>query len=227
MTPPADLGSPDPAEVVRTGYDSMSYLYRADDAGSGQYAPWLSELAGRLPARASVLDIGCGCGVPVSRDLARRSYRVVGVDLSDVQIQRARRLVPQAQFVRADVTQVQFADDTFDAVLAFYSVIHLPLDRQPPLFADIRRWLRPGGWFVATLGWREWTGSEPQWLGGDATMWWSHADVATYRRWLTDVGLVVESVQFVPEGEGGHSLFWAHRSSSGSVGADRELGSTR
>ena len=127
MTPPDDLGSFDPAEVVRTGYDSVSHLYRADDAGSAQYAPWLSELAARLPAQASVLDIGCGCGVPVSRDLDRRGHRVVGIDLSDVQIQRARRLVPDAQFVRADVTHVQFADETFDAVLAFYSVIHVPL----------------------------------------------------------------------------------------------------
>jgi SAM-dependent methyltransferase len=217
MTPTVDLGPPDPTDVVREGYDSVSYRYRDDDAGTDQYTPWLVELARRLPERASVLDVGCGCGVPVSRDLARHGHRVVGVDLSDVQIKRARHLVPDVQFVRADITQVQFADDTFDAVLAFYSVIHVPLDRQPRLFADIWRWLRPGGWFVATLGWREWTGSESHWLGGEATMWWSHADVATYRTWLGASGLVVDSEEFIAEGDGGHSLFWAHRRSSGEV----------
>ena len=40
-------------------------------------------------------------------------------------------------------------------------------------------------------------------------MWWSHADVATYRRWLTAAGLTIRSEAFVPEGDSGHSLFWA------------------
>ena len=42
-------------------------------------------------------------------------------------------------------------------------------------------------------------------------MWWSHADVATYRQWLTQVGFVMLREEFVPEGDGGHILFWARR----------------
>ena len=42
-------------------------------------------------------------------------------------------------------------------------------------------------------------------------MWWSHADVATYRRWLRQAGFVVLREEYVPEGDGGHSLFWARR----------------
>jgi hypothetical protein len=37
-------------------------------------------------------------------------------------------------------------------------------------------------------------------------MWWSQADAAAYRTWLTQA---VTSQQFVPEGNGGHALFWA------------------
>ena len=40
-------------------------------------------------------------------------------------------------------------------------------------------------------------------------MWWSQADAATYRTWLAQAGLEVTSQQFVPEGDGGHALFWA------------------
>ncbi|MFD7159871.1 hypothetical protein ACFV9C_35115 [Kribbella sp. NPDC059898] len=40
-------------------------------------------------------------------------------------------------------------------------------------------------------------------------MWWSQADVTTYRRWLVAAGLTVEAESFVPEGSGGHALFWA------------------
>lgn len=58
-------------------------------------------------------------------------------------------------------------------------------------------------------GHRAWTGTEDNWLGGTATMWWSHADAATYDSWLSEAGLVVEHNTFVPEGVGGHALFWA------------------
>jgi len=49
------------------------------------------------------------------------------------------------------------------------------------------------------------------WLGGGAPMWWSHADAATYRRWIAEAGLTVEREEFAPEGESGHALFWARR----------------
>jgi hypothetical protein len=42
-------------------------------------------------------------------------------------------------------------------------------------------------------------------------MWWSHADAATNRAWMTQAGLTVEREEFVPEGDGGHALFWARR----------------
>jgi hypothetical protein len=42
-------------------------------------------------------------------------------------------------------------------------------------------------------------------------MWWSHADAATYRAWLADAGPEVTEQDLVPEGDGGHALFWARR----------------
>jgi len=201
----------DPKAIVRHGYDLVSRAYRADDAGEGAYAHWLDFLEARVRPPAKVLDLGCGCGVPVARRLAPR-YEVTGVDLSPVQIDRARALVPGATFVCDDMTAIEFADAGVDAIVCLYALIHVPLAEQPGLLRNIGRWLRPGGVLVATVGHREWTGSEKDWLGvpgGD--MWWSHADAATYRRWLADAGLVVEHKRFVPEGQGGHTLMIASR----------------
>jgi 2-polyprenyl-3-methyl-5-hydroxy-6-metoxy-1,4-benzoquinol methylase len=202
---------PDPREIVRRGYDALSYRYRADDAGQGHYAAWLTTLRRRVPAGGAVLDLGCGAGVPVARDLAAEGLAVTGVDISQVQIRRARRLVPSGSFLHADVTRVQFPAGSFDAVVCLYTLIHLPLDEQPALMGRIAGWLRPGGWLLATTGQRAWTGTEDGWLGGSATMWWSHADAATYRGWLEGSGLEVTAQGFVPEGDGGHALFWARR----------------
>jgi SAM-dependent methyltransferase len=128
-----------------------------------------------------------------------------------VQIERARRLVPGGTFLRADATGVAFEERTFDAVVCLYALIHMPLDRQPVLLRRVGGWLRPGGVLLATAGASAWTGTEDGWLGGTVTMWWSQADAATYRTWITEAGLQVESDHFVPEGDGGHQLFWAHR----------------
>jgi SAM-dependent methyltransferase len=132
----------DPKQVVRRGYDALSARYDEWSGGPTKYRAWLSELHERIPAGAAVLDLGCGSGLPVARDLVAAGHRVTGVDLSDVQIRRARELVPQAEFV---------------------------------------------------------------------PMWWSHADAATYRSWITQAGLSIEREELVPEGDSGHALFWASR----------------
>ncbi|MGW7691604.1 class I SAM-dependent methyltransferase [Streptomyces asiaticus] len=205
----------DPKDVVRRGYDALSRHYEQSYATETKYQPWLGALQERIPATATVLDLGCGHGVPVARVLASAGHRVTGVDISGVQISRARELVPEAEFRQADATAVKFPAASFDAVVSLYALIHIPLAEQPPLLARIATWLRPGGWFLGTTGHSAWTGTDDNWLGGGATMWWSHADAATYRDWLTRAGLTVQEEEFVPEGDSGHALFWARRPSEG------------
>jgi SAM-dependent methyltransferase len=198
-------------DIVRRGYDALSYLYRGDAEELEHYATWVAQLQERVPAGGSILDLGCGCGAPLARDLAASGYAVTGVDLSAVQIKRARQLVPTARFLHADATQLSFPPSTFDAVVSLYALIHMPLDEQPPLLNRIGGWLRPGGWLLTTTGHGAWTGSEGHWLGGDAPMWWSHADAATYRTWIEQAGLSVVAQGVIPEGDGMHALFWACR----------------
>jgi 2-polyprenyl-3-methyl-5-hydroxy-6-metoxy-1,4-benzoquinol methylase len=149
--------------------------------------------------------------MPVAHDLAAAGLQVTGVDISAVQIERARRLVPAAEFVHADVITVDLPASAFDAVVCLYAIIHVPLTEQPNLLQRVFSWLRPGGWLCITTGHDAWTGTERGWMGGPADMWWSHADAGTYRGWLADAGFAVAEQRFVPEGAGGHELFIARR----------------
>jgi SAM-dependent methyltransferase len=206
------IGSdPDPTEIVRWGYDDVSYLYRGDEETPAAYASWIAELVARVPAPAAVLDLGCGCGVPLARDLSVAGYDVTGVDISDVQIERARRLVPAAQFLRDDFSRIRFPAASFDAIACLYSIIHVPQELQPALITRIGAWLRSGGWLLMTAGQEAWTGSQERWLGGAKTMWWSQLDAESYRQLMVSAGLEVVEQRFVPEGSSGHSLFWARR----------------
>src|SRR5262249_57568270 len=110
------------------------------------------ELADELiPRDADVLELGCGAGIPMTARIAV-GRRLTGVDISPEKIRRARRNVPDATFEVADMVALERPAASLDAVVAFYSLTHVPRDEQPTLFARIRNWLRPGGVFIASLG---------------------------------------------------------------------------
>jgi SAM-dependent methyltransferase len=200
--------------VVRAGYDAISTRYR-DDQGqpdraspesTDDYGAWLNELAGLLPAHARVLDLGCGAGVPASLFLVDLGFRVTGLDISAVQIERARSLVPEATFVHADMATWDCQPDSFEAIVTLYALIHLPLPDQQQLIPRLKRWLTPGGCLLAIVGYERWTGVEDYY---GVPMFWDHADTATYLDWLEEAGLRPIWHRFIPEGAGGHTLVLA------------------
>lgn len=197
-------------QIVRRGYDAISHAYRSDTGDeTTNYRIWIPALIDLLPKRARVLDLGCGNGVPSDRLLLDAGCRVTGVDISEVQIERARTLLPGGEFIVADMVEAEFETGAFDAVVSLFAIIHVPLEEQPSLFERIGSWLKPGGLLLASVGWRAWTGTEENWKG--ARMYWSHADESTYLRLLTGLGFEIHRTEFVPEGDGGHTLILAHK----------------
>ncbi len=204
-------------EVVRRGWDQASSIYRSptstlDVFGHSflDYEDWLHPMVQHLPRNSAVLDLGCGCGIPVARELAQH-FQVTGVDVSDVQINRARALVPNARFLPADMTRIRFPPEVFAGIACLYALIHVPLPEQRGLLGRMFEWLLPGGLVLVTTGETAWTGTEENWLGSGAPMYWSHADAASYERWLRELGFVILERRRIPEGESGHALFLAQR----------------
>jgi SAM-dependent methyltransferase len=66
----------------------------------------------------------------------------IGLDFPDV-VAMARRLVPEAEFQEGDATQLQFPDNTFDAIVCGYGILHVP--DPETVMQEILRVLRPGG----------------------------------------------------------------------------------
>jgi SAM-dependent methyltransferase len=203
-----------PKQIVKDGYNAVSYAYQSDvpDTKLNLYQNWINEFAAYLPGKAAVLDLGCGCGVPATQILVKQGFAVTGVDISDVQIDRAKKLVPGANFRCCDMCTLDFASQSFAAIVSLYALIHIPLEEQPALFAKLFDWIQPGGFLLATVGTESWTGTEQNWLGVEGgTMYWSHTDRATYVKWLTDVGWMLKWDRFIPEGNGGHTLVCAKK----------------
>lgn len=201
-------------DLVRRGYDAISHVYRSDagqpNAASPEttasYSSWIADLAGLLRPAARVLDLGCGVGVPASRDLVAAGCRVTGVDISSVQVARARQLVPDAEFIAADMVTWEPAEASFDAIVSLYAVIHVPLEDQRALIPRLRRWLTDAGYLLAIVGAERWTGTEA-YMG--AEMFWDHEGPDVYLEWLRAAGLEPQWSKFVPEGAAGHTLVLA------------------
>jgi cyclopropane fatty-acyl-phospholipid synthase-like methyltransferase len=196
--------------VVEAGYDRVAerYLSSKDTEDPATLAA-LEELARELPPGAAVLDLGCGAGVPVTRWLAQR-FAVTGVDLSAKQLEMARRLVPAARLLKADMTDISLAPETFDAVVALHSIIHVPRAEHSALLGNIHRWLKPGGGFLATWALGEWEGEESDWEGWGAPMRWSHHDGETSLGLLRGSGFAIESAEARPTrgARGEESWLW-------------------
>ncbi|HEV8488214.1 MAG TPA: class I SAM-dependent methyltransferase [Candidatus Limnocylindrales bacterium] len=198
-------GAPnDPKRIVAAGYDAMAQRYLEWSAlrPSATRLHYLDRAIELIPPGADVLELGCGAGVPMTRALAD-GRRVTGVDISAAQVDLARRNVPAATFIEADMTSLDFPVASFDAVVAFYSLTHVPRDEQPALLRRIRGWLRPGGVFLASMG----ADSSPDeveddWLG--VPMFFSHFGARRNRRLVEEAGLVVEESNIRSEPEDRH-----------------------
>ena len=201
MSAPADATEVDPKQVVAAGYDRIAEQYLAW-SGLRPSPARLRALAladERIPRGADVLELGCGAGLPMTAAIAR-DRRLIGVDISAAQVALARRNVPGATFIQADLTTLEIAPASLDAVVAFYVLTHIPRDEHAALLGRIRSWLRPGGVLIASFGVEDDPGGiERDWLGTD--MYFSHFSARVNRRLIEEAGFVVERADVLQEPE--------------------------
>jgi SAM-dependent methyltransferase len=105
----------------------------------------IADLLSRLPPRASILDLGCGTGIPAAQSLAAAGHHVTGIDVSARMVELAKAQVPEGEFFQADMMQARFDDASFDAVVAYFSLLMLPKSDVAIMLGRIGGWLRSGG----------------------------------------------------------------------------------
>ena len=195
--------------LVGAGYDAMVDTWESwkSQITDDPRAEWCDELLSRLPAGSHVIELGCGGGTPETKLLAER-FRLTGVDLSDAQLARAREQVPDAEYVRADFTELELQAGSADAVAAFYSFNHVPRDLLAPLYDRIHSWLVPSGLFLTALG----TSDTENWTGDflGAPNYFSSFPPDVNSRTLQDAGfdLLRDELVTIQEPEGAATFQW-------------------
>ena len=133
-------------EIVRTGYNKVAKKLQEKLGLEKEGIDGLNLLenfTSRIPLGGLVLDAGCGNGV-YSRYLSDK-FKVIGVDISEKQIELARQNAPNAEFKCEDMTKISFSTEFFDGILSFYAIIHVPRDEHYDLLSSFYRMLKFNG----------------------------------------------------------------------------------
>lgn len=194
-------------KTVREGYNAIAARYLAERTRDSADVRLLDDFMERLPEKARVLDAGCGAGIPISQVLSER-FRVTGVDFSEAQIELAKKNVPGAEFVCQDMTQLDFAENTFDGISSYYAIIHIPREEHQRLLANFYRMLKSGGFALLCLGAEHLIDDvDENYLG--TRMYWSHYDSETYLKMLKEIRFTIVWSKIVADEscEGARHLF--------------------
>ncbi|BCJ67137.1 class I SAM-dependent DNA methyltransferase [Polymorphospora rubra] len=136
--------------ATRDSYDSMAVDYaewlRTDMDERPLDRALLAAFAERVRATGNlrVADVGCGPG-RVTILLDRLGLDAFGVDLSPGMVALARRTYPGLRFEVGSMLALELPDASLGGLLAYYSIIHVPWELRPAVFAEFRRVLAPGG----------------------------------------------------------------------------------
>lgn len=132
------------------GYDAAAAEFMRHREQSSVGTATVRIWARALPKNGTVLDLGCGSGVPISTVLSEEGFAVYGIDASESLIAAFRRHLPHAQIACEAIEDSRFFDRTFDGVIAIGVMFLLPGKVQRDLIFKAAAALNPGGRFLFT-----------------------------------------------------------------------------
>ena len=135
-----------------TGYEDVAaeFISGRGSNSSGIGASVVADWSKILPRSATVLDLGCGTGVPISQVLIESGFKVYGVDASPTIVAAFRTRFPNVLVECAPVEKSEFFARTFDGVVAWGLFFLLDAEVQRHLIEKIAVALRSGGRLLFT-----------------------------------------------------------------------------
>jgi SAM-dependent methyltransferase len=135
------------------GYDGVAAEFLARRGRGRSVGIGVSEVrkwAGKLPRGASVIDLGCGPGFPITEVLVAEGLEVFGVDAAPSMIEAFRRNLPNTPVVWEAVEDSRFFDRKFDGAVAWGLMFLLSEEDQRQLIRKLAGILEAGGRLLFT-----------------------------------------------------------------------------
>lgn len=190
------------SRLVEQGYDRIAEDYYSH-RNLSKFNNELEEFASHLPENAHILDVGCGAGIPTAKFLIERGIKVTGIDLSGKMLNLARDNVPSAEFIKMDMNDLQFSENSFDGIISVYALFHVPKDKHLDIFKQFIKILKPGGILMINTGISESEGTR-NFFG--VPMFWSNFSPKTTLNLIKKSGFSIISEGILERG--GEYQYW-------------------
>jgi len=134
------LNNPKPAEFME--YERIADIKRLQII--------MKTFEERLPPHADILDVGCGNGI-ISRAIGSKGYNVLGIDISEKAIEKARSLngLPNVDFKLISAEQLVFEGNRYHSVICSEVLEHL--NHPENLLRTLHESLRDDGLLIVTV----------------------------------------------------------------------------
>jgi cyclopropane fatty-acyl-phospholipid synthase-like methyltransferase len=135
------------------GYEGIAAAFLAGRGGPATAAVGATAVrawARALPPEATVLDVGCGSGIPITQVLIEEGLDVYAVDASPSLTAAFRDHFPDTPIACEAVEDSRFFNRSFDAIVAWGLVFLLPADTQVDLLRRLAAVLTSGGRLLFT-----------------------------------------------------------------------------
>lgn len=193
--------------LVRRAYDQMADKYLAS-RGRLKTSKYISRALKLMPKQSVVLDLGCGAGYPVDDIFLKSGHEVIGLDISSKQIQLARKLCPKGQYLVGDILDLKNGEYQCELVVSFYTMFHLPRDKQANVLKVFASFLKPKGLLLITMGDRAFEGEHE--LYGE-TLWSSQFGTVDNMKMIESAGFSMVFTEMDNSGGERHQVILAQK----------------
>jgi ubiquinone/menaquinone biosynthesis C-methylase UbiE len=112
-------------DLVEKGYNTIAEDYY-NHRDLEKFNSELEKFTSLLTDNAHILDAGCGAGIPTAKFLVNRGIKVTGIDISETMLNLAKKIVPEAKYIKMDINRLNFKEYTFDGIISVYTLFHIP-----------------------------------------------------------------------------------------------------
>lgn len=191
-----------PPDELAQQYNQIAAKYEQARSASSFGLDYVKRFIALLPVHPTVLEIGCGPGVPVTKQLVVGGANLLAIDISENMIERAMINVPEAAYQKADITKWE-AMTQFDGIIAWDSLFHIPLNLQLPTVQKMLHWLNPGGTALFTAG-----GQRGEIVSDmfDTSFYYSSLSSTEYKRIIQNAGCRLLFDELDDPGSHGHRV---------------------
>lgn len=190
----------------KKGYEKADYeeRYRKNRKVRPKEKELFQQFFDLIQNHGKVLDLGCGTGLPFDKYILENNFDVLGVDIAEKHVEKAKENVPEAEIVQGDFFDLELEKKTISGLVSFYAIFHVPRKEHEKLFSQIYDWLEPGGAILVTMGNEETDNHRAEWSGNELV--WSSYSAEKNKKLIENAGF--ESVDFYVEDWRDESHIW-------------------